>query len=123
MVASEGGKHALSSRFDVPRHIEREPPGSGSHNVRKEGNDAERFIMNARQFVPIEPKGRSPGPAAYRPTGAAAASQYTKILILTRFPEPKRDPGLGYSHTPPADTGLKLTIGKRLNDALSACHE
>jgi hypothetical protein len=74
--------------------------------------------MKARQFVALEPKARSPGPAAYYPSGAAAASQYTKTLILTRFQEPKRDPGLGYGPAPPAETGLKITIGRRLGDTL-----
>jgi hypothetical protein len=103
---------------DLPRHVEREPPGSGAYNVRKEGNDAVKFTLKARQFVALEAEIPGPGPGKYCPDFAPVMRQNPRTQILTRWEERKKEQAVGYVGRPADETGLKFTIGKRLGNKI-----
>jgi hypothetical protein len=115
-LGSRAPKPALASRVDPPRHPDREPPGSGTYNTRKDGNDGLKFTMKQRRFMEPEKDIPGPGPGKYSTVGKINP----RGQILTRWDERKREPGLGYGPRPPADTGLKFTIGKRLEGKIIA---
>jgi hypothetical protein len=73
--------------------------------------------MKARHFGP-EPEIAGPGPGRYNPNYEFVMPQDPKTQIRTKWTEAPKPPGVGYLPAPPSDTGLKITIGRRIEDKI-----